>query len=399
MKNIFSQYQVLFAMTILLFSQHSNASSMFMDEVDGRFDMGGYIAENAHGFLPVPIIITEPAVGYGGGLVGVFMHESAEEKQKRKQAALEAIDGGAKLIPSAITVAGAAGTQNGTWFAFGGHRRSWNNDAIRYIGGAGAGSVNLDIYQSLSTLEQQLPAITSDRFGFNTKTTGGALLQKLQFRLGDSPLMLGMKQFAGYSSVESDNDIIDKILELILGKDNMLSGLGVIAEYDTRDNIFYPKQGYKIEAEYMIYDEKIGSDSNYDQFTLDAEVFLPVAEKWTLALAGNYQKFDTDDLFVTPTAKPYIDLRGVSAYRYQGDEVSTVQAQINYAIDHRWVVSTFYGIGTTEQSSELSKDESIDAYGVGFRYQIARRYGLFMGVDIAKSKDDSAFYITVGSGF
>lgn len=27
--------------------------------------MGEHLAENAYGFLPIPIIITEPAVGYG----------------------------------------------------------------------------------------------------------------------------------------------------------------------------------------------------------------------------------------------------------------------------------------------------------------------------------------------
>ncbi|OEF88403.1 hypothetical protein [Vibrio splendidus] len=39
----------------------------FIDEIDGQLDMGEYLAENAYGFLPVPILITEPAVGYGGG--------------------------------------------------------------------------------------------------------------------------------------------------------------------------------------------------------------------------------------------------------------------------------------------------------------------------------------------
>ncbi|NMU52567.1 glyceraldehyde-3-phosphate dehydrogenase, partial [Vibrio parahaemolyticus] len=106
--------------------------------------------ENAHGFLPVPILITEPAIGYGGGVAGLFLHETQEEKNKRKQAALSAIDGGAQLVPSAMTVAGALGTENGTWFAFGGHRRSWLNDSIRYVGGGGVGVANLDLYKHIS---------------------------------------------------------------------------------------------------------------------------------------------------------------------------------------------------------------------------------------------------------
>ncbi|MCZ8488521.1 hypothetical protein O9992_18605 [Vibrio lentus] len=46
-----------------------------------ELDMGEYLAKkNAYGFLPVPILITEPAVGYGGGFTGIFMHESEEQK-------------------------------------------------------------------------------------------------------------------------------------------------------------------------------------------------------------------------------------------------------------------------------------------------------------------------------
>ena len=48
-------------MSCITFSCSTFAS--FFDEVDDQFDMGHHIAENAVGFLPVPIIITEPAVG------------------------------------------------------------------------------------------------------------------------------------------------------------------------------------------------------------------------------------------------------------------------------------------------------------------------------------------------
>ena len=52
--------------SLILVSTTTHAVS-FIDEIDGQLDMGEYLAENAYGFLPVPILITEPAVGYGGG--------------------------------------------------------------------------------------------------------------------------------------------------------------------------------------------------------------------------------------------------------------------------------------------------------------------------------------------
>lgn len=389
------------AMLTVLSSFASHASDVsFTDPVDQRFDLGEYMAEKAVGFLPVPVIITEPAVGYGGGIVGLFLHETEEEKQQRKQAALSAIDGGAQLVPAAMSLVGAIGTENGTWFAFGGHRRSWNGDSIRYTGGGGLGVANIDIYKNLSFdgLPPFLPSFDTT-LSFGTKTKVAALMQQVQFRVANTPLMLGVKQVAAVSSVESDNEIVSKIMQYALGDEAVSSGLGLLVDYDTRDNMFYPTKGFQLSADYMIYDEALGSDYNYDHFNFDGQGFVPLAPKWTLGLAGNYQYFKEKDTQVTPTSKPYVKLRGVSSFRYQGDEISTVQSQITYSIDHRWKVSAFYGIGEAINDHDDATSDSVQAGGVGFRYQIARRYGLHIGMDYARSSDEDAIYFNVGSGF
>lgn len=375
------------------------AIASFTDAIDGQFDVGQHLAENAYGFLPIPILITEPSVGLGGGAIGLFLHESEADKNKRKDIALKSLDGGAQLMPAAMTLIGAAGTENGTWFAFAGHRHSWLKDSIRYIGGGGVGKANLDIYSDISL------GGYNNTLKFRSESEGVVGFQHLQFRISDTPLMLGAKQVIAKSSVSADNKVIDKIMELTLGKDAISSGLGITAEYDTRNNVFFPTNGYSLGAEYMIYDESIGSDWNYSNFSFDGEGYIPIAEQWILAFAGNYQYFASDDIILPPTVRPYIGLRGVPSYRYQGDEVATLQSQVTYKIDHRWLVSAFYGKGVTQTYQDLvlipkqKIKDSVDAYGVGFRYQIARRYGLYLGADIAFSKDDSALYFTVGSGF
>ncbi|MEH6471882.1 MAG: hypothetical protein V7752_11575 [Halopseudomonas sp.] len=47
-----------------------------IDPKDGLFDTRQFLASKS-GFLPVPIIITEPAVGYGAGTALAFFHEPA----------------------------------------------------------------------------------------------------------------------------------------------------------------------------------------------------------------------------------------------------------------------------------------------------------------------------------
>src|SRR6187549_1946038 len=43
----------------------------FTDPEDGAFDLSEWLLERK-GFLPVPILISEPAIGYGGGVAALF---------------------------------------------------------------------------------------------------------------------------------------------------------------------------------------------------------------------------------------------------------------------------------------------------------------------------------------
>jgi len=104
----------------------------FFDPEDGQLDLS-YFLEDPHGFLPIPIIVTEPAVGYGGGAAGMFL-------RPRKEAGEE---GWARPDISAI---GAFATQNGTWGVFGGDASRWIDGRLRTLVAAGTGRINLDFY-------------------------------------------------------------------------------------------------------------------------------------------------------------------------------------------------------------------------------------------------------------
>ena len=55
--------------------------SRFFDPGDGHLDLS-YFLENPRGFLPIPIVVTEPAVGYGGGAAGMFLRPRREAGQE-----------------------------------------------------------------------------------------------------------------------------------------------------------------------------------------------------------------------------------------------------------------------------------------------------------------------------
>ena len=78
----------------------------FIDPSDGNFDLSEWLLDHS-GFLPVPIIITEPAVGFGGGVALIFFRESLRD------AAQEAKESGHVTPPDVFGVGGIA-TENGT---------------------------------------------------------------------------------------------------------------------------------------------------------------------------------------------------------------------------------------------------------------------------------------------
>jgi hypothetical protein len=104
----------------------SERRDLFIDDEDGAFDMSEVLLTE-RGFLPIPLLITEPAVGYGLGAVPVWFHEPPRViGVERKQL----------VLPSASAL-GAFATADGSWGVFGSHLRSWNDDTWRYVGGVG----------------------------------------------------------------------------------------------------------------------------------------------------------------------------------------------------------------------------------------------------------------------
>ncbi|WEF26084.1 BamA/TamA family outer membrane protein [Klebsiella aerogenes] len=355
----------------------ASAAGLF-DPEDGMLDMSDYLQDSPYGFLPVPMVITEPAIGYGGGLFGLFLHGKGTRE-------------GDRFIPPAITGFGGGGTQNGTWFVGAAHRHTWDHDRIRYLIGAGYANVNLDIY-------------AGDIAGFNknravqTHTRGFGGLQKLLFRVGDSPVFLGASQVYARTEVTADNPLINHVWQRVLGQNSTSSALGVVAEYDTTDNFFYPKKGLSLQGEYRFYRSLLGGDYHYNQLAVDGKYFIPLAPTLTLALAGNYQSLTHHDKHLTPMARPYIELRGISRFRYQGDYVAAAQTQLAWQFQPRWILQGFVGVGSAADEAHSLWRKSEAAWGTGIRYLVARQYGLYTGVDVAFSEHEQAVYFNVGSG-
>ncbi len=136
----------------------------------------------------------------------------------------------------------------------------------------------------------------------------------------------------------------------------------------------------------MAFSDHIGSDYDFQTFSAEGTQDFLVSNKWNVALKGKYNILSTDERLLPPPAYPDIELRGIARNRYQGTSTASIESQVTYSFTNRWSSSVFAGVGSaTDATNELFSDGNHYAYGAGFRYLIARRYGLKVGIDVAKS--------------
>ncbi len=353
----------------------------FIDPIDGKFDSSQWLAGRS-GFLPIPLFISDPAVGYGGGLAVVFLHESKDEEVP--------MDDPNQLshLPPSVSFGAAAYTENDSWLTAGGHIASWKKDTIRYTGVAGYGDLNLKFFG----INSDTNPLDID-FNFNIK--GFFLLQELVFRIKQSNFFVGGR----YRFLKSD--IGFQFTGLIpdapaVQFDTSTAGLGIIIKYDTRDNIISPNSGHYARIEPEFYDTAFGGDFDYVKTKVSSISYWPVsALTLGLRLEGQFSGGD-----VPFYDAPYIEMRGIPALRYQGQDVALAEVEARWDFNPRWSLVGFFGSGWTGDSiSDLSGEQDIYAGGGGIRYLLARRYGLRVGLDVARGPEDTVFYLAVGSSW
>jgi len=378
--------------------------SQFKDPDDGRFDASNFLADNAYGFLPLPIIITDPAVDGGLGMAGLFFHESDEQKAKRLEALRDAEDGARYLLTPSVSLAAAAVTGNESWFVGGGHMGFFKQGRIRYTGGGGYGDVNLDFFGS-GDIQLTRP--------IELNTRAATIIQSLKFKVGESRFFIGPAQRFVSARIEPNSlgdlagDILppalqEKWQELVRGlltQDVVMSALGINIEFDSRDNLFSPRAGYSYEIEHLWYRDFLGSDIEYQLTSFSGLNYWELTDRFRAALRVSADYANTNGL-LPPFATPGIELRGLPALRYQGNYVTVAEAELTWQIDSRWAVLGFAGSGRAANSiGDLKDSPSRVTRGGGFRYLIARRYGFEMGMDIARGPEETVIYIQGGTAW
>jgi len=170
-----------------------------------------------------------------------------------------------------------------------------------------------------------------------------------------------------------------------------------VLEFDTRDNVFTPTRGVYAESSWLASRKSLGATDDFERFTQVLIGWYPLSPDVTLGARGLYAwSSDTTPFFL----RPYVQLRGVPAVRYQGDQAASIEAEVRWQFYGRWSVVAFGGAGTTRSDrGSFNAAQNIGSGGAGIRYELARKFGLNVGIDVAHSAGTTAVYLVVGNAW
>jgi hemolysin activation/secretion protein len=86
--------------------------------------------------------------------------------------------------------------------------------------------------------------------------------------------------------------------------------------------------------------------------------------------------------------------------RYQGDQAASIEIEARWQFYGRWSVVAFGGAGRTWTEREnRSSQQNVGSGGAGFRYELASKFGLHAGIDVAASPGTVAVYFVIGNAW
>ncbi|WP_160938194.1 BamA/TamA family outer membrane protein [Teichococcus coralli] len=221
----------------------------------------------------------------------------------------------------------------------------------------------------------------------------------IRYKFPETPFSAGPRFIYRSSdiSLQSQAPLADRVDGIIAGftGGHQYVALGLSLNYDTQDNPFTPLRGMNAVLKHDRYSPAFGSDREFSETQLNVHAFQPIGGKWSVgAKLGIDSVTDDAPFFMAPG----VDLRGVEYGRYQGGTALSVEAELRHQFTPRWAGVAFGGYGRTyaDNSRLFESQRDIWTYGAGIRYRIARKYGIDLGLDVARGPESTVFYIQFG---
>lgn len=220
--------------------------------------------------------------------------------------------------------------------------------------------------------------------------------------LPEIPLYLGLKYHLEKTIIKEKEPgkLLDK--DLIIGSNGgVLSGPGVIINYDSRDNIFSPEDGLYFQMYGFWNDRTFGSDFNYITFKTDLRQYISVGQNQVLAWQAIFDTCVGDiPFYKMPRVGGDSLLRGFYSGRFRERNMVAFQTEYRFPIWKRISGVVFGAMASlASRFRDLSWDNLKYAGGFGLRFKIIPKEKANLRVDFAFGPGTYGIYFKAGEAF
>jgi outer membrane protein assembly factor BamA len=179
------------------------------------------------------------------------------------------------------------------------------------------------------------------------------------------------------------------------------NGLGVIALFDSRDNIYSTQNGEYDDLEAEFYGRSLGSDFTFNRYTLDLRRFIPLAKDQTFATQLYAQFVNGNEPFYEMQGLGGDSkIRGYYLLRFRENDVILLQTEYRFPIWWRIGGAVFAGGGEVGHVlSDFTSHSIHPSAGIGLRFLVVPEQHLSIRIDYGIGTDVRALYLSLLEAF
>jgi hypothetical protein len=178
---------------------------------------------------------------------------------------------------------------------------------------------------------------------------------------------------------------------------------GLQAEYDTRDDDYWPTHGSLALLKGWFFTDAFGASREFQRYMggwswytrLRGERLLLATNITAAGAAG-----DAPSYLLPSVGAGRFGLRGYTQGRYRDRIMTTAQSEVRWHSAKRFGATAFFGFGQVAPNlGDLGSATLLPAGGLGLRFKLTKEFPMHMRFDYAWGKNDNLFYFSVAEAF
>lgn len=202
-----------------------------------------------------------------------------------------------------------------------------------------------------------------------------------------------------YVDVE-EGGLLDTVDYLGLRGDNA-TGIGLVGEWDRRDNVYAPRRGMYVQGFTMFFLEALNGDYDFQTAHLDLRSFHAVGQRSVLAFQFfAFANYGDAPIWRYAALGGRAHSRGYNRGRFLGRRMAATQLEWRFPVRGRLDMAAFAGVAAAADDYDDYALETLrPTLGVGWRLHVRKDRDLMLLADLAFGESNVEGYLSFGHAF